>query len=320
MVNGGGNTNDDVSQNHIKISGLPEVIDLFKKSCIKTIVELPVTIPQSSIEQSNAAIILNRGAGPRLSSVVDGLQPLKAGWLLKKRDILTGWRCRYFVVYKGKVEYYVDPHDLQPRQSLLLAGADIQPYKRVSVNGVGEYWGLVIETKQKEKMFRLASELTGMEGKVEASSWETVFREASKSDGAELSLSVSNDLNPLRLSNRIERRSLNLDTSSSQNHRQSEIEGDFPLKSNISLVEESRNKNHGSKRRLMTSILCMTFVITFCFSFLYFAYHLVIQKEFTMMNMIILGTLLMGTVGSAYITDTLDAWIFFRLGRKFKIY
>ena len=33
---------------------------------------------------------------------------LQAGWLLKKRDILSGWRCRYFVVYKGRVEYYVD--------------------------------------------------------------------------------------------------------------------------------------------------------------------------------------------------------------------
>ena len=32
-----------------------------------------------------------------------------------------------------------------------------------------------IETKYKEqKLFRLASELTGVEGKVEASSWETV--------------------------------------------------------------------------------------------------------------------------------------------------
>lgn len=44
------------------------------------------------------------------------MQLLQAGWLLKKRDILSGWRCRYFVVYKGRVEYYVDQHDLQPRQ------------------------------------------------------------------------------------------------------------------------------------------------------------------------------------------------------------
>eukprot|EP01036_Dinobryon_divergens_P030338 gene30338-39567_t len=130
---------------------------------------------------SNAAIILNRGAGPRLPVLADGSQPLKAGWLLKKRDILSGWRCRYFVVYKGRVEYYVDQHDLQPRQVLSLAGAEVQPYKRVSVNGMGEYWGLSIETKYKEqKLFRLASELTGVEGSVEASSWETVFREASK--------------------------------------------------------------------------------------------------------------------------------------------
>lgn len=36
----------------------------------------------------------------------------------------------------------VDQHDLQPRQVLLLSGAEVQPYKRVSVNGMGEYWGL----------------------------------------------------------------------------------------------------------------------------------------------------------------------------------
>jgi len=35
MINGGGNVNDDIAQSHIKMSGLSEVIDLFKMCCMK---------------------------------------------------------------------------------------------------------------------------------------------------------------------------------------------------------------------------------------------------------------------------------------------
>ena len=35
---------------------------------------------------------------------------LQCGSLLKKKDILVGWQSRYFVVYPGRLEYYVDEH------------------------------------------------------------------------------------------------------------------------------------------------------------------------------------------------------------------
>lgn len=102
---------------------------------VQSLADVTLTSPQLPPQgqdvpnASNAAIILSRGVGPRLPALADGSQPLKvtlpcssllfalpllicgglqAGWLLKKRDILSGWRCRYFVVYKGRVEYYVD--------------------------------------------------------------------------------------------------------------------------------------------------------------------------------------------------------------------
>ena len=31
--------------------------------------------------------------------------------------------------------------------------------------GQGEYWGITVETKNKEKTFKLASELVGLEGR-----------------------------------------------------------------------------------------------------------------------------------------------------------
>eukprot|EP01034_Spumella_vulgaris_P021606 gene21607-27645_t len=99
----------------------------------------------------------------------DGQQPLKAGFLLKKRDILA-----------GRLEYYVDQHDIHSRATISLVGAEITPAKRTTVNGVGEHWGLLVKTKNPDKTFRLASEMSGMEGMVETTTWEQVFNIATK--------------------------------------------------------------------------------------------------------------------------------------------
>jgi hypothetical protein len=47
-------------------------------------------------------------------------QPLKHGWLLKKRDIFHGWFARYFAIYPGRVNYYLDQNDQHPRNSVSL--------------------------------------------------------------------------------------------------------------------------------------------------------------------------------------------------------
>jgi len=84
----------------------------------------------------------------------------------------------------------------------------------------------------------------------------------------------------------------------------------------ISRQEETRNMSHIGQSRLMKSILCMALVFSFSFSFLSFLVYLAIQKEFTVINISILCILLMCSLGSAYVTDILDAWIFFRWERK----
>lgn len=132
VINGGYDFNDEVAKSNIRQSGSAVALELFRKMCIK---------PFNS--QSN--INMNASVPVRVGRAVsaDGQQPLKAGFLLKKRDILAGWRCRYFVVYPGKLEYYIDQHDIHSRACISLTGAEIQPAKRMSVNGVGEHWGLL---------------------------------------------------------------------------------------------------------------------------------------------------------------------------------
>lgn len=65
------------------ISGDLQIAELFKQK-----INAPITTQDSS----------------QLKLVTDfpddSNQPLKTGWLLKKRDILTGWKGRYFKVIK----------------------------------------------------------------------------------------------------------------------------------------------------------------------------------------------------------------------------
>ena len=67
-------------------------------------------------------------------------QPLKSGWLLKKRELWNGWRCRYFVLYPGKLAYYTDQHDTQPKAVISLAGAEVYAPKRCTISGNSDHW------------------------------------------------------------------------------------------------------------------------------------------------------------------------------------
>ena len=134
VINGGHEFTDELSKNIIKHSGDPAVIELFRTSCVK-----PYDPTAQQLHVNNTASAPVR-TGRVMSA--DGQQPLKAGFLLKKRDILTGWRSRYFVVYPGRLEYYVDQHDIHSRATISLVGAEVQSAKRQTVNGVAEHWGL----------------------------------------------------------------------------------------------------------------------------------------------------------------------------------
>jgi len=106
---------------------------------------------------------------------------LKAGYLLKKSHIMATWRCRYFVLFAGRIEYFVDQHDQYPRSTIPLTGAEIHPPKKMTVNGVTDHWGLVVEphAKHRERAFRIASEHTGEDGFAEMNTWAQLLEMAS---------------------------------------------------------------------------------------------------------------------------------------------
>lgn len=127
-MNGGGSLDESVSKGLVSRTGDENAIDLFTRKLLRT-------------GDTHSAII----SPNRLTKVSNdsSMQPLKAGWMLKKRDLFSGWRCRFFVVYFGRVEYYIDQHDLHPRAIVALFGADISQPKKVTINGVGDHWSIV---------------------------------------------------------------------------------------------------------------------------------------------------------------------------------
>ena len=40
---------------------------------------------------------------------------LKSGYMLKKRDVFSGWRGRYFEVYYNRIDYFSEEHEIIPR-------------------------------------------------------------------------------------------------------------------------------------------------------------------------------------------------------------
>ena len=68
---------------------------------------------------------------------------IKSGWLYKRRDIISGWRCRYFCVYPGRLEYFIDSNDVVPRGVVPLLGAEVTGPRKCNVNGAPDHWCLL---------------------------------------------------------------------------------------------------------------------------------------------------------------------------------
>lgn len=71
------------------------------------------------------------------------------------------------------------------------------------MNGVSDHWAISIEPRNRERSIKLASELTGEEGMVDATSWVQVFMIASKpadsTTGLYGSLAPSRNVNPAEM-------------------------------------------------------------------------------------------------------------------------
>lgn len=196
IVNGSIKWEAAVKNKHLHVAGNDKDVAIFKvhmgifdASTAATTVATATTIGNSSssnTSRSNGINTNKNSIATTLSSSVKSMAaveveskcfPIKFGWLLKKGAIISGWRCRYFVVYPGKVEYFMDEHDITPKGVIELSGAQIYPAKRCNVNGVSDHWGWIVEphARYREKSFRLASELMGDDGQIDAYTWVQVF-------------------------------------------------------------------------------------------------------------------------------------------------
>ena len=79
---------------------------------------------------------------PTTSSMNHNKKPIKAGWCYKRRDIIMGWRCRYFKIFPGQVEYFRDEDDVIPRGVIPILGAEIKGPLKCTVNGNHECFSI----------------------------------------------------------------------------------------------------------------------------------------------------------------------------------
>jgi len=108
--------------------------------------------------------------------------PIKSGWLIKRGDMMQGWKQRYFKIYIGRVEYFVDPLDEVPRAVIPLLEAKISTPTEVRnrLHNRGVYHQIVVDPKYHEKSFKLISPRKGAEGLVEIKEWTRAFEVATK--------------------------------------------------------------------------------------------------------------------------------------------
>ena len=123
MVNGGEGISDGLTQKQIRVTGSEEVSKFFFRKFKSTI---------------EAALSRSGPDSPDPSSLS---QPLRTGILLKKRDLFSGWRSRYFRVYYGRLEYFIAEEDTQPRGSVDLLGARVSLSGQAWIGGA-DHWTL----------------------------------------------------------------------------------------------------------------------------------------------------------------------------------
>lgn len=136
VMDGGSTISDEIGKGKLSLHGPTEALESFHMKWLR-ICDLPNTV------NADAPIRHNRFVSMDTSTLRASNKALKSGWLLKKRDIFSGWRCRYFVVYPDRLEYFVDQSDSTPKATFSLADVEVQPVKRVNMPGTGEHWGFM---------------------------------------------------------------------------------------------------------------------------------------------------------------------------------
>jgi hypothetical protein len=129
-VVGSKETFDEATQKgSIVVSGAEPAVEVFRRKLLGS--------DESPGKENNISPL-----PARVRAQSGGEAPLKSGWLLKKRDLFSGWRCRYFVVYYGRVDYFIDQHDMQTRGTVPIYGAEVSAARKMTINGVSDHWGM----------------------------------------------------------------------------------------------------------------------------------------------------------------------------------
>jgi hypothetical protein len=154
-----------------RIQGGEDALSFFKKKFFSSSVQASI-IDLSTKSQARAQI------EPDLITTL----PIKSGWLIKRRDLMHGWKQRYFKIYIGRFEYFADPQDPVPRGIIPLLEAKIStPVEfRNRVKNRGVFHQIVVDPKYHEKTFKLISLQKGDEGHTEMLDWVRAFEVASK--------------------------------------------------------------------------------------------------------------------------------------------
>ena len=121
----------------VKESGSDKALEIFRRKFIRSVEALPAKVfpmqPPSSLQPGSPV-----STRPDLSKS----QPIKVGVLLKKRDLLTGWKSRYFKVHYGRLDYYENKDDIKPRGSIDLIGARITQTGLMTINN-SDHWTIM---------------------------------------------------------------------------------------------------------------------------------------------------------------------------------
>lgn len=130
---------DEIKMGNITVQGQPAFVDSFLRRFPKS---------SHSTGQNGSSLnptMVNATVPIRENRVLSSeeVPPIKAGWLLKKRDIISGWKCRYFEIYKDRLDYYADQKDVRPRGSYPLYGVEIGSVKPIRVKRRNEHYGLL---------------------------------------------------------------------------------------------------------------------------------------------------------------------------------
>jgi hypothetical protein len=125
---------------NIEYNGSTDIIQMFRQKCLKA-GELSSNISTVETPMRENRRIGNSTALGGNGGVGSEEQPLKKGWLLKKRDIISGWKCRYFELFRGRLLYYRDANDMKARGCILLAEADISKVTTLKIKRISDHFG-----------------------------------------------------------------------------------------------------------------------------------------------------------------------------------